>query len=146
MPDDQLKTDANPKSSPKIHTLSQDYAVPDPSEEKRRAVMIHRTTCTRWVEVIGACKTRRINLLGVVANVLIGTFLTALGPAISDIHVQSKFELSPWIAIAMLALLGAVISGAAYLQVGTYESGSLTGLLGEMRELLSRFDADQDHV
>jgi hypothetical protein len=80
-------------------------------------------------------------LLGGVANVLLGIFLTALAPAISDIVSQTKFALTPWIGIAMGSLLGAVISGAGYWQVGTYESGSLNNLLGELREVKDRFDS-----
>lgn len=128
------------QTAEQMHTLDHKFTYVEPGPKKMRQVMVFATTCERWIEVVDACKTRRINLLGGVANVLLGIFLTALVPAISGIATQTTFALTPWIDIAMLSLLGAVISGAAYWQIGTYEQGSLTSLSGELHEHKQRYD------
>jgi hypothetical protein len=126
--------------------LPHNLTVAKPSPNMMRQIPVFSTTCSRWIEILEICKERRINLLGGVANTLLGIFLAAMVPAISEIASQNKFSLSPWIAVAMLALVGAVVSGAAYWQVGTYERGSLNTMLGELRELKSRFDGEGDRT
>jgi hypothetical protein len=131
---------AQAQAQDRIRTLDHRYTYVEPGPKKMRQIMVFVTTCERWITIVDSCKTRRINLLGGVANVLLGVFLAALGPAISDIASQTKFSLTPWVVIAMLSLLGAVISGAAYWQIGTYEQGTLTSLSGELHEHKDRYD------
>jgi hypothetical protein len=135
-----------PPSTGNFHVLPHNLTVAEPSPNMMRQIPVFSTTCSRWIGILEICKERRINLLGGVANTLLGVFLAATAPAISDIVSQPKFSLTPWIMVAMLALLGAVISGAAYWQVGTYERGSLSTMLGELHELKTRFESERDRT
>jgi hypothetical protein len=126
-----------------IHTVPHNFTVAEPSPKMMRQIMVYSTSFVRWIAIIHECKSRRINLVGGVANLLLGVFLTALAPAISDMTAQKKFALTPWIEIGMLSLLGAVLLGVVYYQMGTYEGGSLKTLAGELEEYKNRFDGEQ---
>jgi hypothetical protein len=127
-------------SEQQIHKLPLTQTIVEPSSTLMESLTIYRTTGQRWIEIIERCKTRHPNLLGISANVFLGVFLTSLGPAISEYLTQKNFSLTPWLGIATLSAVAAIICGAAFLQVGTYESGTLNSLLGELREHVKRFE------
>jgi len=141
MAEEQVQAKEVPASN-QIFTMPHNFTVVEPSPKMMRQVMVYSTSFVRWIAIIHECKSRRINLVGGGANVLLGVFLTALGPAISDMAGQKKFTLTPWIEIGMLSLLGAAILGVVYWQMGTYEGGSLKTLAGELEEYKNRFDSE----
>jgi hypothetical protein len=136
----EQQTETREASESNIHTMPHNLTVAEPSPKMMRQVMVYNASFARWIGIVHECKSRRVNLVGGMANVLLGVFLTSLAPAISDIAKQKTFALTPWIEIGMLSILGAVVLGAVYWQMGTYEGGSLKSLAGEMEEYKTRFD------
>ncbi len=124
---------------PKLTKLPANFVFTIPSDAAMVSAPLILTTCNRWIEIITACKDRKFNLLGTLAGAFFGAFLTALPSAIGDYSKQTQFALSLWMAVAGLTLLGAVLTGGAYWQSGSYEQGSLTTLIGEMREMSARY-------
>ena len=124
-----------------MRALPHNYTFVEPDSAMMRQVPVFSTTCSRWVTVLTACKTRRVSLLGTLTNVFLGIFLTALVPAISDYSTQKTLTVTPWILVALIFAVATAITSAAYWQDGSSESASIASVLGELQELIKRFDA-----
>jgi hypothetical protein len=120
--------------------IRNDLTLSQPSDDVTRTVLVYRTTLARWIEIVVACKGQHFDAVAFVMNVCIGVFLTALGPAMIDVHAQKHPDLTPWIGVAMLFFVASLVTGAVYLRMGSFEAGSLISLTGELKEHKDRYD------
>jgi hypothetical protein len=130
------------RSTP-MHVLPHNLTVLEPSSEMTRQVPIYTTTCARWVDILTICTTKRkVNLLGVLSNVFLGIFLTALAPAISAYSTEKGFTSTTWPTVAAISAVGFLIAGAVSWQSISIEGASIASLLGELKEVIKRFDRE----
>ncbi len=119
-----------------LQKLQAEYTVALPQDTL--SVVVYMNT---WVRLKGRIRKCRHGV-GVWESLLwtmVGVFIPSAVSGLSDYHNARYFSITPWMLMAAISFVAAVIAAFGLRQAISHETDSIDAILSEMEEIQARF-------